>query len=83
MFTYECDYSKKNSFQRCKQEIGNTPIVPRINARLLCEGKQLGVCSRGAVLCDHRGDLSLANPRSRRRIARILPAGTELIVQFL
>jgi hypothetical protein len=69
MFSYESDYSEENGLQTCKQEIENAPVVPRINACLLCEGKQFGVCSRGAVFCDHRGNLSMANPRGRRRIA--------------
>ena len=81
MFNYECDYSEENSFQTCKQEIKSASVVPRINPRLLCERKQFGVCRRGTVLCDHRGDLSLANPCSCRRIARILPARGDLIVE--
>jgi|SRR5512133_2367716 hypothetical protein len=81
MFNYECDYSEENGFQKCKQEVGKVPLVPRSNSRLLYEGKQFGVCRRGTVLCDHRGDLSLANPCSRRRITRIFPARTDLIVE--
>ncbi len=68
MSSYECDYSEENGLQKCKREIETAPLIPRINPRLFCEGKQLGVCSRGAVLCDNRGDLSLANLYSRRRI---------------
>jgi hypothetical protein len=78
MFNYECDYSEENGFQKCKQEIGKALLVPRSNPRLLYEGKQFGVCRRGTVLCDHRGDLSVANPCSRRRITRIFPARTDL-----
>jgi hypothetical protein len=81
MFNHECDYSEENGFQKCKQEVGKVPLVPRSNSRLLYEGKQFGVCRRGTVLCDHRGDLSLANPCSRRRITRIFPARTDLIVE--
>ena len=81
MFNYECDYSEENGFQKCKQEIGKARLVPRSNPRLLYEGEQVGVCRRGTVLCDHRGDLSLANPCSRRRITRIFPARTDLIVE--
>jgi hypothetical protein len=78
MFSYECDYSEENGFQKCKQEIGKSPLVPRSNSHLLYEGKQFGVCRRGTVLCDHRGDLSLANPCSRRRITRIFAARTDV-----
>jgi hypothetical protein len=69
MFNYECDYSEENGLQTCEQQIDKARVVPRINPRLLCQGKQFGVCSRGVVLCDNRGDLSLAHPCSRRRIA--------------
>ena len=79
--SYECDHSEENGLQKCKQEVEEAPIVPRINPRLLCEGKQFGVYSRGTVLCNNRGDLSLANPGSRRRTARILPARGDLIVK--
>jgi hypothetical protein len=81
MSSYECDYSEENGLQKRKQEIEEAPVVPRINPRVLCEGKQFGVCSRGAVLCDNRGYLSLANPCSRRRTARIPPARGDLIVK--
>jgi hypothetical protein len=81
MSTYECDYSEENGLQKCKQEIERAPVVPRIDPRLLCEGKQFGVCSRGAVLCDNRGDLSLANLCSGRRITGIFPTRTDLIVE--
>jgi hypothetical protein len=81
MSSYECDYSEENGLQKCKQEIENAPVVPRINPCLFFEGKQFGVCSRGAVLCDNRGDLSLANPCSRRRITGIFPTRTDLIVE--
>ena len=81
MSSYECDYSEENRLQKRKQEIEEAPVVPRNNPRLLCQGKQFGVCSRGAVLCDNRGNLSLANPCSRRRTARILPARGDLIVE--
>jgi hypothetical protein len=39
------------------------------------------VYSRGTVLCDNRGDLSLANPCGCGRTARILPARGDLIVK--
>jgi hypothetical protein len=81
MFNYECDHSEENGLQKCKQEIENAPLAPRINSRLLYEGKQFGVCHRGAVLCDYCGDLSLANPCSRRRITRIFPARTDLTAE--
>jgi hypothetical protein len=81
MSSYECDYSEENGLQKCKQEIERAPVVPRIDPRLLCEGKQFGVCRRGAVLCDNRGDLSLANPCSGRRITGIFPTRTDLIVE--
>ena len=80
MSSYECDYSEENSLQKRKQEI-EAAVVPRINPRLLCEGKRFGVSSRGPVLCDNRGDLSVANPCSCRRTARILPARGDLIVE--
>ncbi len=67
-FEHECDYSEENGLQKCKQQIGKAPLAPRHNPRLLREGKQFGVCRGGAVLCDHRSDLSLANPYSRRRL---------------
>ena len=78
MFNYECDYSEENDLQTRKQEIENAPVIPRINPRLRCEGEQFGVYSRGAVLCDNRGDLSLANPCSRSRITGIFPTRTDL-----
>ena len=78
MSSYECDYSKENGLQKRKQEIEKAPLVPRIDPRLLCEGKQFGVCSRGAVLCDNRGDLSVANSCSRRGITGIFPTRTRL-----
>ena len=81
MFKHERDYSEENGLQKCKQEIERATIVPRIDPRLLCEGKQFGVCSRGVVLCDNRGDLSLANPCSGRRITGIFPTRTDLIVE--
>jgi hypothetical protein len=83
MFSYECDYSEENSLQKCKQEIANAPVIPRINACLPREGKQFGVCRRGVVLCNNRGNLSVADPRSRRRIARMFPARRELTVASL
>jgi len=66
MFNYECDYSEENGLQKCKQETGKALLVPRSNPRLFYEGKQFGVCRRGAV--------SLANPRSHWRAARIFPS---------
>ena len=82
MSSYECRYSEENRLQNCKQEIEGTPVVPRIDPRLLCEGKQFGVCSRGAVLCDNRGDLSLANPCSGRRITGIFSTCTDVFVDL-
>jgi hypothetical protein len=79
--SYECDYSEESGLQKRKQEIEEAPVVPRINPRLLCEGKRFGVSSRGPFLCDNRGDLSVANPCSCRRTARILPARGDLIVE--
>ena len=81
MSSYECDYSEENGLQKCKQEIERAPVVPRIDPRLLCEGKQFGVCRRGAVLCDNRGDLSVANPCSGRRTTGIFLTHTDLIVE--
>ena len=94
MFSHERDYSEENSFPRNTQgniknsdqrkvekKFEHPSVVPRISAYLLCEGTQLGVCSRGPVLCDNRGDLSLANPCSRRRITGIFPTRTDLIVE--
>ena len=66
---------------RSANEIERATIVPRIDSRLLREGKQFGVCSRGVVLCDNRGDFSLANPCSGRRITGIFPTHTDLIVE--
>ena len=96
MFKHERDYSEENSFPRIAQRNtreknsdqrkveenpDHPPVVPRISPHLLCEGTQFGVRSRSTVLCDNRGDLSLANPGSRRRTARILPARGDLIVK--
>jgi hypothetical protein len=81
MFNYECDYSEENGFQTCKQESENASVVPRIDSRLLRDGEQFRVCSRGAVLCDNRGYLSVANPCRRRRAARIFPTRADLIVE--
>jgi hypothetical protein len=39
MSSYECDYSEENGLQKCEQEIEKAPLVPRIDPRLLCEGK--------------------------------------------
>ncbi len=81
MSSYECNYSEENGLQKCKQEIERAPVVPRFDPRLFCEGKQFGVCSRGAVLCDNRGGLSLANLCSGRRITGIFPTRTDSIVE--
>ncbi len=96
MFNHERDYSEENSFSRTAQRsireknsdqrkveenLDRPPVVPRINPHLLCERTQFGVRSRGAVLCDNRGDVSLANPYRRRRIAGIFPTRTELIAR--
>jgi hypothetical protein len=93
MSSYECDYSEENSFPRgthgsvrekngdqrnVEENLDHPPVVPRISACLLRERKQFGVCPRGAVLCDNRGDLSLANPCRGRRATRVLPARARL-----
>ena len=93
MFSHERDYSEENSFPRNTQgntgkknsdqrkvekKFEHPSVVPTINACLLRERKQFGVCSGGVVLCDHCGDLSLANPYSRWRVARLLPERTSL-----
>ena len=94
MFIHERDYSQENGFPRTAQasireknsdqrkveeHLGHPPVVPGISPHLFCERKQFGVRTRSTVLCDNRRDLSLANPRSRRRIARIFPAHPDLI----
>lgn len=76
MFKHERDYSEENSFPRTarrstreknsgqrkvEENLDHAPVVPRISPHLLCEGTQFGVRSRSTVLCDNRGDLSLAN----------------------
>src|SRR5258707_15078107 len=96
MFKHERDYSEENSFPRIAQRstreknsgqrkveenLDHPPVVPRISPHLLCEGTQFGVRSRSTVLCDNRGDLSLANACGCRRITRILPARGDLIVK--
>jgi hypothetical protein len=68
MSYHERDYSEENSFQTCKRQIENAPVIPRIDPRLLRERKQFGVCRRGAVLCADHGNLRLADPCSRRRV---------------
>src|ERR671930_618187 len=77
MFDHERDYSEENSFSRTAQRssgeknsdqrkveenLGHPPVVPRISPHLPCERTQSGVRIRGAVLCDNRGDLRMANP---------------------
>ena len=94
MFKHERDYSEENRFPRTAQrsirekdsdqrkveeKLDHPPVIPRISPHLLCEGTQAGVCGRSTVFCDNRGDLSLANSYSRRRIARVFPARTKLI----
>ena len=96
MFNHERDYSEENSFPRSAQRstreknsdqwkveenLDHPPVVPRINPHLPRERTPFGVRSRSTVLCDNRGHLSLANPGSRRRTARILPARGDLIVK--
>jgi hypothetical protein len=96
MFKHERDYSEENRFPRTAQEsirekdsdqrkveekLDHPPLVPRISPHLLCQGTQVGVRSRSTVFCDNRGDLILANSYSRRRIARVFPARTKLIVR--
>jgi hypothetical protein len=76
-FKHERDYSEENSFPRTAQRstreknsdqwkveenLDHPPVVSRISPLLLCEGTQFGVRSRSTVLCDNRGDFSLANP---------------------
>jgi len=93
MFSHERDYSEENSFPRNTQgnirekksgqrkvekKLDYGSFVPRIGACLLRERKQLGVCTRGAVLRDNRGDISLANPYSRWRAARVFAEHTRL-----
>ena len=95
MFKHERDYSEENSFprnpqgrtreknsdQRKFEENLDPPSVdPRTSARLLRERRQVGVSRRGVVLCDNRGDLSLANLCSRRRITGIFQTRIELTV---
>ena len=96
MFKHERDYSEENSFPRIAQRntreknsdqrkveenLDHPPVVPRTNPHLLCEGTQFGVRSRSTVLCDNRGDLSMANPCGCRRITRVFSARTKLIVR--
>jgi hypothetical protein len=96
MFKHERDYSEENRFPRTlrrsirekdsdqrkvEEKLDRPPVVPRISPHLLCKGTQLGVRSRSTVLFDNRGNLSLANPCHRRRITRIFPPRTELIVR--
>ena len=96
IFKHERDYSEENSFPRTAQRntreknsdqrkveenLDHPPVVPRTNPHLLCEGTQFGVRSRSTVLCDNRGDLSLANPCGCRRITRVFSARTKLIVR--
>jgi hypothetical protein len=93
MFNHERDYSEENGLSRnAREKIGEKsidqrkneenldrlPVASRISSLLFREGKQLGVCDRGAVLFNHRSDLGLANPRSRRRATRIFPARIDL-----
>jgi hypothetical protein len=95
MFKHERDYSEENRFRRTvrrsirkkdsdqrkvEEKLDHPPVVSRISPHLLCEGTQAGVCSRSIVFCDNRGDLSLANSYSRRRIARVFPARSKLMV---
>jgi hypothetical protein len=96
MFKHERDYSEENRFPRTAQrsirekdsdqrkveeKLDHPPLVPRISPHLPGKGAQVGVRSRNPVLCDNRGDLSLANSYSRRRIARVFPARSKLIVR--
>jgi hypothetical protein len=93
MSHHERDYCEENSFARTarrgirekdsdqrnvEEKLDHPTVIPRISSHLLCEGTQAGVCSRGTVFCNNRGDLSLANSYSRRRIARVFPARTKL-----
>jgi hypothetical protein len=93
---HERDYSEENSFPRTAQRstreknsdqwkveenLDHPPVVPRISPHLLCEGTQFGVRGRSTVLCDNRGDLSLANRHGCRRITRIFPTRTKLVVR--
>jgi hypothetical protein len=96
MFEHERDYSEENRFRRAarrsirekdseqrkvEKKLDHPPVVPRVSPHLLCEGTQVGVCGRSTVFCDNRGDLSVANSCSRRRIARVFAARTKLIVR--
>ena len=87
MFNHERDYSEENSFPRTAQRstreknsdqrkveenLDHPPVIPGISPHLLCERTRFGVRSRSGVLCDHRGDLSLANPCRRSRATRVL-----------
>jgi hypothetical protein len=93
MFSHERDYSEENSFPRntqghirqknsdqpkVEEKLDHPPLVPRFSACLLRERKQFGICIRGAVLCDNRGDISLANSHSRWRVTTVLPEHTRL-----
>ena len=93
MFSHERDYSEENGFPRntqgtirekhsdqpkVEEKIDHPWFVPRISACLLRERKQLGVCARGAVLPDHRDDISLANSYSRWRVTAVLTEHTRL-----
>ena len=93
MFNHERDYSEENSFARnaresigeknsdqrkIEEKLDHPSVVPRIRARILRERKRVGVCTRGAVLCDYRRDLSLANSCSRRRATGIFPTRADL-----
>jgi hypothetical protein len=84
MFSHERDYSEENSFppntqgsiceensgqRKIEENLDHPSVAPRIGARIFRERTQFGVCRRGAILCDHRRDLSLANLGSRRRVA--------------
>src|SRR6266571_1411119 len=76
---YERHYSEENRDQtQPEHEVGNAPVIPRINPELFRERKGLGICHRSVAFCHHRGDLSLANLRRRRCAERISLAHAEL-----
>ena len=94
MSKHERNHSEENSFsrplqRRCcendsdhwksKENWAYPPSVPRVVPCLLCWGTQFRVRSRSAVLCNNRGDLSVANFWDRKRITGISKLYTDLI----
>ena len=75
---YERHYSEENRDQtQPEHEVGNAPVIPRINPELFHERKDLGICNRSAAFCHNNGYLSLASRRCRCA-ERISPAHAEL-----